>query len=106
MTDGGQYGCGLDSTWPVCSKEAGNIVQGVCDLAGNVWEWVEDWYHSSYNAEGGAPVDGSAWVNPSGSDRAGRGGSWVRDARDVRAADRGWVTLGNRVGDLGARLCR
>ncbi len=37
-------GCGEDSTAPVCSREAGNSAQGVCDLAGNVWEWTASWY--------------------------------------------------------------
>ena len=33
-------GCGRDDTWPVCSKPDGHSQQGVCDLSGNVWEWV------------------------------------------------------------------
>lgn len=54
-------GCWQDSTWPVCSKPAGNTDHGLCDMAGNVTEWVQDWYHDDYI---GAPTDGSAWEEP------------------------------------------
>ncbi len=33
-------GCGKKSTWPVCSKPAGNSVSGLCDMSGNVGEWI------------------------------------------------------------------
>ena len=52
-------GCGKDETWPVCSKPKGNTEQGLCDMAGNAWEWVEDCWHESYI---GAPKDGRPWI--------------------------------------------
>lgn len=43
-------------------------------MIGNVREWVEDDYHSTYN---GAPANGSAWIdNPRGTYGVLRGGAW------------------------------
>jgi formylglycine-generating enzyme required for sulfatase activity len=72
MPGSGGWGCGKKRTWPVCSKPRGNSRQGLCDLAGNVCEWVRDRWHGSYQ---GAPTDGSAWVSGSSSLRVLRGGS-------------------------------
>ena len=99
----GGYGCGRSATWPVCSKSAGNTEQGLCDMAGNVWEWVQDWYHGSYN---GAPNDGSAWESPAGSLRVLRGGSWGLDAAYARSAFRSYYDPGCRDGSLGFRPAR
>jgi len=57
MYGSGGDGCGKNGTWPVCSKPAGNTAQGLCDMAGNVAQWVQDKFYNTYN---GAPADGSA----------------------------------------------
>lgn len=57
---------------------------GLHDMHGNVWEWVQDVMHDSYE---GAPLDGSAWEG--GGDRARRilrGGSWLYNPRYLRSA--------------------
>ena len=58
---------------------------GLYDMHGNVWEWCEDWYHSSYS---GAPADGSAWVSPTHWARVVRGAYWLNYARHCRSAIR------------------
>ena len=50
------------ATMPVCSKPAGNTAQGLCDMAGNVRQWVQDKYKNSYN---NAPADGAAFSGDS-----------------------------------------
>ncbi len=101
LSDGGN-GCGEGRTWPVCSKPAGNSTHGVCDLAGNVWEWVQDGYHDSYS---GAPGDGRAWEGGA-SDRVVRGGSWYIIASGLRASARMGVAPSFRLYALGFRLAR
>lgn len=65
-------GCGTGTTMSVCSKPAGNTEQGLCDMAGNISQWVQDVYHYSYE---GAPADGRAWEGE-GEYRVTRGGSF------------------------------
>ena len=54
---------------------------GVLDLAGNVFEWVSDWYQSDYyRISPPSNPPGAA----SGSNRVLRGGSWYSYRNDVR----------------------
>ncbi|MCP3869349.1 MAG: SUMF1/EgtB/PvdO family nonheme iron enzyme, partial [Gammaproteobacteria bacterium] len=86
VMDIGEDGCGTNSTWEICSKPVGNSAQGLCDLAGNVAEWVEDNYHADYI---GAPTDGSAWVDESAWYHVSRGGSFELNYIYMHAARRG-----------------
>jgi formylglycine-generating enzyme required for sulfatase activity len=96
------YGEGFDGKTHRVGTKAPNGL-GLYDMSGNVWEWVEDKYHDSYN---GAPSDGSAWLSGGGSRRVPRGGSWGLNPRNVRCADRSRYSPGDTGLNLGARLIR
>jgi len=100
---GEEYGCGKKSTWPVCSKPAGNTAQGLCDMAGEVWEWTQDWYRASY---AGARGDGGFQGFPQSPNKVIRGGSWYSVAWYVRASNRGRVKPNFRHFYLGLRPVR
>ncbi|MCK6574823.1 formylglycine-generating enzyme family protein [Myxococcota bacterium] len=105
MDGNGGQGCGTNATWPTCQKPGGHSRDGVCDLGGNVWEWVEDAYEKSGHE--GIPRDGTARTGAAGAVRVYRGGSWWDfDPAYFRAALRGWDAPGSRVDNLGFRVAR
>ena len=102
MLDGGS-GCGRNGTWPVCSKPAGNSPYGLCDMAGNVVEWVSDWYLSSSYVVYNLP-------NPTGPKRGKRhvirGGSFESDTWMVRSSMRASRKPSQGTPEIGFRCAK
>jgi formylglycine-generating enzyme required for sulfatase activity len=87
-------------THPVGQKKPNHW--GLHDMHGNVYEWVQDTWHSSYT---GAPRDGSAWEG-SAAVRVMRDGGWCSDAANCRATYRFGYDQSYRNFNLGFRLLR
>ena len=108
---GGRAGCGRAGIgrskrpFPVCSKTSGNTTHGLCDMVGNVAEWVEDCWHNNYQ---GAPSNGSAWSS-GGNCRSGvlRGGSYYDGYQNlIRATSRKRATARFSNTSIGFRCAR
>ena len=98
------YDDGFDKTAPACRFPAGNSPFGLCDMTGNVREWVGDCWNGNYN---NAPSDGSIWTSGNCPRRVWRGGDWGSDgASRLRAGDRFGFVVGGRDGGLGFRCAR
>ncbi len=78
---------------PVCSKPVGNTDQGLCDMAGNAWEWVWD----SHTEVGSDPATDPI-IDVGGGPRVMRGGGssnhHVASQTGVRME--GWLSAGIR----------
>ncbi len=100
----GPYASGEDK-WelasPVGSFPANGF--GLYDMAGNVWEWVEDcWDENPLSG----PVDGSARQKPNCRMRMTRGGSWTSLPQRLRPAFRQGTGAGERDPYIGFRVAR
>jgi formylglycine-generating enzyme required for sulfatase activity len=100
--------------YAVFSKNAGNKTAivgekepngfGLHDMSGNVFEWVEDCIHGTYEK---APTNESAWLGTEGGDcgqRVIRGGSWYDGPVYLRVSGRGRNDTFDRGDMLGFRL--
>jgi formylglycine-generating enzyme required for sulfatase activity len=74
---------------PVGSFPEGSSWCGALDMAGNVWEWVGDWWSESYDANY-ARVDPVGPV--SGTLHVARGGSWFDEGRSTPVTRRTGLT--------------
>jgi formylglycine-generating enzyme required for sulfatase activity len=86
-------------TSPVGSFPSGATSLGLQDMAGNVWEWTNDWfadYSSTHQINPAGPASGSL--------RALRGGSWWDNVQHVTCAFRWGQSYAEF--NLGFRICR
>jgi formylglycine-generating enzyme required for sulfatase activity len=90
-------------TLPVGSLPEGASPYGLFDMAGNASEWVQDWYEPSYYLR--APHD-----NPGGPAgtllKVVRGGSWLKPASSLRAANRDYGLPGAQQSGTGFRCAK
>ncbi len=100
--DNGNNACVGDTT-PVGSYENGKSFYGAYDMAGNVWEWVNDWYSETY-------YQSSSASNPLGPDtgqyRVLRGGSWYDYDNNARSSNRDRLTPDDAYNNFGFRCAR
>jgi formylglycine-generating enzyme required for sulfatase activity len=88
-------------TSPVGAHPAGASALGLQDMAGNLWEWCNDWY-ASYSSGPQSNPAGPA----SGSIRVRRGGYWGQNASYLPCAYRNGNYPSVTSYYLGFRLCR
>jgi serine/threonine-protein kinase len=90
-------------TTPVGQLQAGVSPFVALDMAGNVWEWTQDWYDPNSTS---TMMRTNPQGPPSGYYRVLRGGSWVNASNEIRAANRHWSKPDVRYGSYGFRCAR
>ncbi len=96
---GGQYRGPVEGA----ALAAGATPEGIRHLAGNVAEWVQDWWDPGYYAASpGEDPQGPA----EGDYRVVRGGSWSSPADELRSSARAYFNPDKGAGYLGFRCAR
>ncbi|MBN1285815.1 MAG: formylglycine-generating enzyme family protein [Anaerolineae bacterium] len=95
--------CGSKKTMPVGNYPRGASWVGALNMAGNVWEWVADWYDENYyNTQRDSMVDP---IGPSsGSSRVIRGGSFQEGEDQVTSVWRGYAVPNAQDPTIGFRV--
>lgn len=91
---------GLAHTTPIDQFPKGTSPFGALDMAGNVWEWVNDWYSPNYYQDAPANAPTGPEV---GYYKALRGGAWFSDPSRVRSPDRTHFNPESRYDYVGFR---
>ena len=93
---------GFAQTAPVGTFRANPF--GLFDMLGNVWEWVEDCWHETYD---GAPAEARAWTEGGVcTTRVLRGGAWDVPPSAVSTAVRVMAPTFVRDNSIGLRVAR
>ena len=94
---------GYRFTAPVGSFEKGRSPYGLYDMAGNVSEWVSDWYDANYYREGPITLPTGPDLPDSSDMKVYRGGSWNDRPPDSRSAKRLYALPHRRDATVGFR---
>lgn len=99
----GQPGCGDNATGRVCESFEGVTAQGICDLYGNVWEWLEDNWAENKDT---LPTDGSPRLVPDSIMHVQRGFGWANKPLDDMQSFRSGGGFQRSADDIGIRVAR